>query len=101
MLEITAAELKQRLENNEHLIIIDVREDWEYDEVNLGVRNIPLGNLPQHLDELPDKKSEIIVHCQSGRRSGQAQKYLTRQGYSKVISLKGGIEAYLKLSQSL
>ncbi|ELR68518.1 rhodanese domain protein [Fulvivirga imtechensis AK7] len=96
MLEITAVELKQRLKNNENLVIIDVREDWEYDEVNLGVRNIPLGDLPQRLEELPDKQTEIIVHCQSGRRSGQAQKYLTQQGYSKVISLKGGIEAYLR-----
>lgn len=97
MLEITAEELKQKLEREKGLLIIDVREDWEYDEVNLGVKNIPLGELPQHLKEFPDKDAEIIVHCQSGRRSGQAQKYLMQQGYSQVMSLKGGIEAYLTL----
>lgn len=98
MLEITAAELKKRLDGNEKLLIIDVREQWEYDEVNIGVRNIPLGDLPLHLNQLPESKnSEIIVHCQSGRRSRQAQKYLKQQGYSKVVSLRGGIDAYLML----
>lgn len=98
MMEVTAEELKKRLDNKEDLLVIDVRECWEYDEVNLGVTNIPLGELPQHLSELPSKKDcEIIVHCQSGRRSGQAQKYLMQQGYSNVVSLKGGIDAYLGL----
>lgn len=99
MTEVTAEELKKRLDNKEDLIIIDVREWWEYDEANLGVTNIPLGELPQHLTQLPaDKDREIIVHCQSGRRSCQAQKYLMQQGYSNVASLKGGIDAYLSLS---
>lgn len=97
-MEITAEALKKRIDNHEDLFIIDVREDWEYDEVNLGVKNIPLGSLPQRLSHLPDDKAyEIIVHCQSGRRSGQAQKYLMKQGYTNVFSLKGGIEAYLQL----
>ncbi|UII30125.1 rhodanese-like domain-containing protein [Fulvivirga ulvae] len=97
MLEVTAEELKRRLDSKEDLFIIDVRECWEYDEINLGVTNIPLGELPQHLSELPSKSTEIIVHCQSGRRSGQAQKYLTKQGFSQVASLKGGLDAYLRL----
>ncbi|MBL6446792.1 rhodanese-like domain-containing protein [Fulvivirga sp. 29W222] len=98
MLEVAAKELKRRLANKEELYIIDVRECWEYDEVNIGATNIPLGELPQHLSQLPSRKDmEIIVHCQSGRRSGQAQKYLAKQGYSNVTSLKGGLDAYLRL----
>ncbi|MTI21528.1 rhodanese-like domain-containing protein [Fulvivirga sp. RKSG066] len=91
---ITASELKNRTDQEE-LIIIDVRETWEYEERNIGARNIPLASLPDQLEELaPHKEEEVIVHCQSGKRSQQAQKYLSKQGFTNVKSLKGGIEAY-------
>ena len=93
---ISVEELKSRKVAGEELIIIDVREAWEYDELNMGAINIPLGDLPGKLDELEYcRNKEVIVHCKSGSRSNQAMKYLIKQGFTNVKSLDGGIEAFL------
>ncbi len=77
MEDITTNELKERLENGEKLFIVDVREPHEYDEFNIGALNIPLGSLPQRLDELESHKDEeIILHCRSGARSGNAKAFM-------------------------
>ena len=95
MTDITATELKERLANGEKPFILDVREDWEYQEQNIGGLNIPLGALPDKLDELEDHKNdEIIVHCRSGARSASAKAFLTQQGFTNVRNLTGGIMAY-------
>lgn len=94
--DITAEELKERLAKGETPVIIDVREDWEHQENKIsGAQNIPLGALPQRLDELEDmKEQEIIVQCRSGARSASAKAFLQQQGYSNVRNLLGGILAY-------
>lgn len=95
MEDITAEELKRRREANEDLNIIDVREEYEYDEDNIGVKNIPLNTLPNRLDEIEKHKDEeLIVHCRSGARSSNAKNYLTSQGFAKVRNLEKGIEGY-------
>ncbi len=94
---IQVNELKQRLDQGEKLNLIDVREPWEYEERNIGARLIPLNTLPDQVGELePLKNEEVIVHCKSGRRSGNAQKFLQQQGFSRVRNLEGGIDAYLQ-----
>jgi rhodanese-related sulfurtransferase len=96
---ITPLELKARIEKSDIVYIVDVRESWEYDEVNIGANNIPLGSLPEYLEQLsPLRNQEIIVHCKTGGRSTQAQKYLQKQGFTQVRNLLGGIEGYLKLT---
>ncbi len=94
--DITAEELKDRLNKGETPIIIDVREDWEHQESNIGgAQNIPLGTLPQRLDDLEDyKDQEVIVHCKSGARSASAKAFLQQQGFSNVRNLLGGIMGY-------
>lgn len=94
--DITAEELKQRLANGETPVIIDVREDWEYQETNIaGAKNIPLGALPQQLEDLEDlKEQEVIVHCRSGARSATAKAFMQQQGFANVRNLLGGILAY-------
>lgn len=95
MEDITVEDLKSRLDKNEKFVFLDVREDWEYDDDNLGAKNIPLGDLPGRLDELEEfKDQEIIVHCRSGARSGNAKKFLESKGYSKVRNVLGGILAF-------
>ncbi|MDF5691074.1 rhodanese-like domain-containing protein [Aquirufa aurantiipilula] len=95
MEDITIEELKERMDNNESLYIIDVREEHEFDEFNIGAQLIPLGELPERLDEIEaDKDAEIIVHCRSGARSGRAKEYLSSKGYSKVRNLIGGMLAW-------
>ncbi len=94
MEDITAQELKTR-NPSEALNVVDVREEWEHQESNLGGTNIPLASLPHRLEELNDfKDQELILYCRTGNRSGQAQRYLQQQGFSQVRNLLGGIEEY-------
>ncbi|MDH3708247.1 MAG: rhodanese-like domain-containing protein [Cyclobacteriaceae bacterium] len=94
MEDITAQELKKR-NPSETLNVVDVREEWEHQENNLGGANIPLASLPHRLEELDDyKDQELILYCRTGNRSGQAQRYLQQQGFTQVRNLLGGIEEY-------
>ncbi|AWM31380.1 rhodanese-like domain-containing protein [Hymenobacter nivis] len=96
MADITSDELKQRQQAGETPTIIDVREPWEFEESRIpGAQNLPLGTLPEKLDDLADlKDQEIVVHCKSGSRSSAAKAYLTQQGFTNVRNLLGGIQGY-------
>lgn len=90
--DINVLELKTRLDNGEKLNIIDVRETWEHAEFNIGAQLIPLGTLPQRIEDLEEfKDQELIIHCKSGGRSGSAKSFLTAQGFTKVRNLLGGM----------
>jgi len=96
--DITVSEVKSRLDGGEKLNFIDIREDWEYDEANLGAKLIPLGELPNRIEEIENMKDEeVVVHCKSGGRSGQAKKFLNAQGFTNVRNMLGGILAYQEL----
>lgn len=98
MEDITVSELKDRLDKGAKFRFLDVREEWEFEEDNLGAENIPLGELPHRIGELEGfKDQEIVVHCRSGARSGNAKKFLESKGFSKVRNVPGGILAYREL----
>jgi adenylyltransferase/sulfurtransferase len=88
--EITARELKERLDNGDDLFILDVREPHEYQICNLKGHLIPLGELPRRVHEL-DSAREIVAYCKSGKRSAQAVDFLRRAGFRKIYNLHGGI----------
>lgn len=95
MEDITIDELKARMDKGESLHIVDVREEHEFDEFNIGAQLIPLGELADRLDEIEsNKNTELIVHCRSGARSGRAKEYLESEGFSKVRNLIGGMLAW-------
>ena len=97
-MDISVEELKERIDKGEALNLIDVREQWEFDEANIGAKLIPLQTLPNRLAELePLKDQEILIHCRSGKRSDSAKKFLEQNGYKNVRNVIGGIEAYLAL----
>lgn len=99
MEDITVNELKERLEKGEKFHFFDVREEWEYEEDNLGANNIPLGELDHQLEQLAGiKHEEIVVHCRSGARSGNAKKFMETKGFTKVRNVLGGILAYRALA---
>ena len=89
--EITAVELKQRLDRGDKLKIVDVREPNEY-QINRipGSELIPLGDVPKRYEEL-NKNDEIVVHCKMGGRSAKAADFLRSVGFTRVLNLKGGI----------
>ncbi len=91
---ITTDELKARLDKGEHLNLVDVREDSERVEFNIGGKHIPLGKLQRvELEDLDDlkKEDEIIFYCRSGNRSGIATHILEMLGYTNVKNLVGGM----------
>jgi rhodanese-related sulfurtransferase len=96
MREITVEELKQRADAGEKLNVIDVREPEEYNDVNIGVKLIPLGNiLSMQIDELDElKNEELIIHCRSGKRSMQACMVLEQLGFTDTVNVVGGIMAW-------
>ena len=100
MTQITAADLKQRIEAGEKLNIIDVREPAEYAEFNIGGKLIPLGQIMgMQIDELEDlKNEEVILHCKGGTRSTQAGLMLEQVGFTNVVNLTGGVTAWKQLS---
>jgi len=89
--EITAVELKKRLDRGDRLTIVDVREPHEY-QINkiAGSLLIPLGDIPKRYVEL-DPSDELIMQCKVGGRSAKAADFLRSKGYTKVLNLTGGI----------
>ena len=97
MTDINVSELKQRLDTGDKsFIFIDVREPYEYAEFNLGATLIPLSTIPEAASgQLADHKNdEIIVHCRSGARSGNAKAFLVQMGFTNVRNLEGGVLAW-------
>ncbi len=93
MKEVTVQDLKEMQDNQEDFQLIDVREDYEYDEDNLGGELIPLGEVADHTDKVA-KDKKVVVHCRSGKRSASAIQLLEKQGFDNLYNLKGGILAY-------
>lgn len=99
MKQISAQELKERMDNGEKLNIIDVREPSEYAEYNIGGKLIPLGKIAgMQFDEIEDmKEEELIIHCKAGSRSMQACLILEQVGFTNLVNLTGGVMAFQKL----
>ncbi len=94
-MDITVQELKEKLDRGDDFIFIDVREQHEYDAFNLGATLHPVGGILQIVEEYDDfKDKEIVVHCRSGARSGQAKAYMMQFGYTNVRNLLGGVLAW-------
>ena len=84
------------IRNNPDVVLIDVREQWEYDAGHIpNVKLIPLGQLPNRMSEIPKDKF-VVMTCRSGNRSGQATKFLREQGFDNVHNMQGGIAAWQK-----
>jgi sulfur-carrier protein adenylyltransferase/sulfurtransferase len=93
--EISALELKRRLDAGDSVQIVDVREPWEIAIVALpGSTRIPLQQLPGRVKELrPDEP--IVAMCKSGGRSLRAAQFLQSAGFQNVANLTGGINAWI------
>ena len=93
-LEVTAAELAAEWKGHPDLLVLDVREPHEHEIARIeGAKLIPLSQLPDRLGDL-DGHREIVTHCHHGARSLKALEILKAAGFSKVRSLRGGIDAW-------
>ncbi|UTH75904.1 rhodanese-like domain-containing protein [Chromobacterium sp. IIBBL 290-4] len=94
--EITAPALAAQLANADakRPLLLDVREDWEYQLARIeGSVHIPMNLIPIRMNELPDD-AEIVAICHHGMRSAQVALFLQNAGFEQVINLKGGIDAW-------
>ena len=87
----TVQEVKARIDRGDDFVILDVRnpEEWQICRIN-GAILIPLGELPQRMNEL-DRTRDIVVHCKGGVRSAKAVKMLRKAGFDNVKNVEGGI----------
>ena len=94
--EMSAEDLKARLDRGETPLLIDVRENWEYQIVHLPQAVfIPMNTVPAKIGEL-DKRAEIVVYCHHGTRSWNVVAYMRQQGFTNVSNLTGGIDAWAR-----
>ena len=87
-------ELERKLEENDNMVVLDVRENAEYAFNHIpNAISIPLGELEKRIDEL-SKEAEIYVVCRTGSRSDLAAQKLTEKGFSKVINVVPGMSQW-------
>jgi rhodanese-related sulfurtransferase len=97
--EITAGAVKRKIGMHERFILVDVREDHEWEKSRIpGAIHISRGILERDIEALiPGKTTEIVLYCGGGYRSVLAAESLQRMGYRNVASMKGGWRGWLRL----
>lgn len=96
MKEITVQELQKLKESGADFQLIDVREPHEYDICNIGGELIPMSSIPEHIDQI-SKDKQVVIHCRSGKRSGDTITWLERNHqFTNLYNLKGGILTWAK-----
>ena len=96
IVEISAQELKQQVENGKQLTVVDVREreEWVQGHIPNSVF-IPRGYLELQIEQnQPDRDAPVVVYCAGGVRSALAARNLKEMGYTNVISLIGGFNGW-------
>jgi rhodanese-related sulfurtransferase len=93
-LEISPREVKDRLDRGEKLLLVDVREPWEYAQCRIeGAKLIPMGTIPANLQQL-DSDEDVICYCHHGMRSLDVANWLRAQGVTSAKSMAGGIDRW-------
>jgi rhodanese-related sulfurtransferase len=93
-LEISVADLERRRKAGEKLLLIDVREPWEFEVGHIeGAELIPMGAIPANLQAL-DGDEDVICYCHHGQRSLDVAAWLRAQGVERAQSLAGGIDRW-------
>jgi adenylyltransferase/sulfurtransferase len=94
--EIDALGLKVKMDEKQDFVLVDVREQNEYDMARIpGSILVPLSQLPNRFHELNKYKGkEIVVHCKMGGRSAKAIAFLKQQGFDNLVNVAGGITGW-------
>jgi sulfur-carrier protein adenylyltransferase/sulfurtransferase len=93
MNSISNAELKLWREEGRNFQLIDVREQFEFDEFNLGGQLIPMNTVPDNVEAF-SKEIPVVVHCKAGSRSANVIRFLEEQyGFTNLYNLEGGVLA--------
>ncbi len=91
---LDSEEAQEMLQENDDVLLIDVRERNEYDKEHLrGAKHIPLGQLDKQLGKLPRDK-DIVVYCQTGARSIRAIRKLEVAGFTRLFHMHQGLRGW-------
>ena len=94
--EVTVAETRERMQSSNRVLLIDTREDNEWDAGRAaGSIHLAKGIIERDIEtEAPDKAAELILYCGGGFRSALAADTLQQMGYTNVFSMAGGWKAW-------
>ena len=91
---ITPKELKEWMDSGADFQLIDVREPYEHEMVNIGGTLIPMGTVLNQIEQI-ERDKKVVIYCHSGRRSGDIVRILQQHfGYDNLLNLRGGILAW-------
>ena len=94
--DITPAEVAEKLKDGQDVVLIDVREPYEWGAGHVAeATHIPLAQVPARLEEIP-RDREVVMICRSGGRSERARQFLAQNGYTRVKNLVGGMQRWAR-----
>jgi len=94
--ETTVDEIKSRLDRGDKFVLVDVREESEWQKDHLpGAIHMSKGVIERDVEQkVPDLNTEMVLYCGGGFRSALAADNLQKMGYTNVISMDGGVRGW-------
>ena len=93
MQQLTPEQFKDWVKANKEHVLVDIREDWERQQYNIGGLHIPMGELMAHLAAVP-KDKDVVFYCEKGIRSVITIQRLESLGFTRLFNLSGGMKAW-------
>ncbi len=90
---LTPSELRIWIDTRRDYVLVDVREEWEREQYNIGGLHIPMSELMSRIDELP-KDKDVVLYCEKGIRTVIVIQRLEASGFHNLINLSGGMKAW-------
>ena len=96
MIEMTALELNEYIANNSNIVLIDVRETWEYNIAYIKDSiHIPISEIQNRMHDFNEDETIVFI-CHHGVRSRMVGNYFQQNDYENIINLRGGIDSWAK-----
>ena len=96
MIEMTALELNEYITKNSNIVLIDVRESWEYSVVSIKDSiHIPISEIQNRMHDFKEEQTIVFI-CHHGIRSRMVGNYFQQNDFENIINLRGGIDSWAK-----
>lgn len=96
MIEMTALELNEYITKNSNIVLIDVRESWEYNVVSIKDSiHIPISEIQNRMHDFKEEQTIVFI-CHHGIRSRMVGNYFQQNDFENIINLRGGIDSWAK-----
>ena len=96
MIEMTALQLNEYITKNSNIVLIDVRESWEYSVVSIKDSiHIPISEIQNRMHDFKEDQTIVFI-CHHGIRSRMVGNYFQQNDFENIINLRGGIDSWAK-----